>query len=238
METLMTKSLDFKDFLTVDYAPGLDPLIKRNAKKRKGSSGGQQAAEYESVQTENAQHPGGKPIPPLKPGQVQSYLDMGKHTSRLKGKNQMGWPTREIKVNLEPDTKGKTSHTHVHAYESVEVETIDETVLTPQQRRARAMQFKRLKSKIAIGQKRAKARFADPKRLLNRAKKMARNMIFKRLAKGMTKDELTFQRRQDIEKRMDTPGMKKRIERLAIKLLPKERKAEIARHQQAATPEK
>jgi hypothetical protein len=29
------KKLDFKDFLTVDYATGMDPIIKKNAKKRK-----------------------------------------------------------------------------------------------------------------------------------------------------------------------------------------------------------
>ena len=225
------KKLDFKDFLTVDYAPGMDPLIKRNAKKRKGDSGGQQAAEYESVQP-----PGGKPIAPLKQDKVQSYLDTGKHTSRLKGKDQMGWPSKMMKINLEPNAKGKRSHVHVHAFESVEV--VDEAVLNPQQRRKRAMQFKRIKAKIELGQKRAKARFADQGRLMNRAKKMARKLVFQRLTKGMTKDELTFQRRQEIEKRMDTPSMKKRIERMAVKLLPKERKAEIARHQQAATQPK
>lgn len=225
------KKLDFKDFLTVDYAPGQDPLIKRNAKKRKGDSGGQQAAEYESVQP-----PGGKPTPPLKQDKVQAYLDTGKHTSRLKGKNQMGWPSKMMKVNLEPDAKGKRSHVHVHAFtESVD---LDEAVLNPQQRRQRAMQFKRIKAKIQLGQKRAKARFADQGRLMNRAKKMARKLIFQRLTKGMSKDQLTFQRRQEIEKRMDTPAMKKRIERIAVKLLPKERKAEIARHQQAANPAK
>ena len=34
----MAKKLDFKDFLTVDYAPGMDPIIKRNAKKRNARS--------------------------------------------------------------------------------------------------------------------------------------------------------------------------------------------------------
>jgi hypothetical protein len=62
--------------------------------------------------------------------------------------------------------------------------------------------------------------------------------VFNKLTKGMTKDELSFQRRQEIEKRMDTPGMKIRIQRLAIKMLPKERQAEIQRHTQAAASNK
>ena len=32
----MAKPLTFRDFLTVDYAPGMPDIIKKNAKKRKG----------------------------------------------------------------------------------------------------------------------------------------------------------------------------------------------------------
>lgn len=231
----MAKKLDFKDFLNVDYAPGMDQLIKRNAKKRKSNE------TETSGPSEAVVPPGGKAPLPLKPGQVQPYLDAGKHTAKLSGKNQMGWPSKMIKVSLEPDAKGKVKHTHIHAYEDFEhlIDLLlDEATLNPQQRRLKAMQFKRMHAKIELGQRRAENRFADPKRLLNRAKVAARKTIFKKLTKGMSKDELSYQRRQEIEKRLDTPMMKRKIQLLATKMLPKQRQAEIQRHQQKAPAEK
>jgi len=231
----MAKKLDFKDFLNVDYAPGMDQLIKRNAKKRKSNE------TETSGPSEAVVPPGGKAPLPLKPGQVQPYLDAGKHTAKLSGKNQMGWPSKMTKVNLEPDAKGKVKHTHIHAYEDFEQLIdllLDEATLNPQQRRLKAMQFKRMHAKIELGQRRAENRFADPKRLLNRAKVAARKTIFKKLTKGMSKDELSYQRRQEIEKRLDTPMMKRKIQLLATKMLPKQRQAEIQRHQQKAPAEK
>lgn len=119
--------------------------------------------------------------------------------------------------------------------ESVEVE---EAVLNPAQRRMKALQMKRLAPKLRLGQERARARFADPERLKRRAVKAARTMIFRKLTKGIPKDELTYQRRQEIEKRLDSPAMKARIERIAIKMLPKERQQEVARHRQSSSDEK
>lgn len=160
----MAKTLDFKDFLTVDYAPGMDPIIKRNAKKRKMDSGAGSNAEYSSTYA---------------PGE--------------------------------------------------EVDTIDEA-LTTQQRRQRAIQFKRKAPKIELGRERASRRFADKDRLMRRARRQARTRLLKILTKGISKADLTYQRRQEIEKRLDSPGMKKAIDRIAMKLLPKERQAEIQRH--------
>jgi hypothetical protein len=227
----MAKKLDFKDFLTVDYAPGMDPLIKKNAKKRKSDE------TETSGPNEAAIPPGGKAPAPLKTGQVQSYLDTGKHTTRLSGKNAMGWPTKDTKVKLQPKKSGAAGHIHVHQLEDFNQLAdllIDEAVLDPQQRRQKAMQFKRMQAKIQMGQKRAKAKFADPKRLLHRAKRAARTLLLKRLTRGVGKEEMTFQRRQQFDKQLDTPVMKKRIERIAIKMLPKERQLEIQRHKQAS----
>ena len=102
--------------------------------------------------------------------------------------------------------------------------------LTASQRRARARIMKRLKSRIKIGREKAMRRFASPEKLKNRARKAARKALFKKLTKGLDKSELTFQRRQEIEKRLESPAMKKRIERISKKLLPKARKAEQERH--------
>jgi hypothetical protein len=95
------------------------------------------------------------------------------------------------------------------------------------------MGMRRIQAKISLGRDRAARRFADPERLKNRAHKEARSFIFRRLSKGASKEELSYQRRQDIEKRMDTPQMKKRIDMLATKLLKKVRAAEIQRHQKS-----
>ena len=42
-------AVGFKDFLNVDYAPGMPDLIKKNAKKRKGDVGAGTDAEYSST---------------------------------------------------------------------------------------------------------------------------------------------------------------------------------------------
>lgn len=160
----MAKTLDFKDFMVVDYAPGMDPIIKRAAKKRKMDSGAGSNAEYSSTYA--------------------------------------------------PDEH---------------IDTIDEA-LTSQQRRLRAIQFKRKQPKIELGRERAARRFADKDRLMSRARRQARTRLLKMLTKGIAKADLTYQRRQEIEKRLDSPGMKKAIDRIAMKLLPKERQAEIQRH--------
>jgi len=222
----MAKKIDFKDFLTVDYAPGMDPLIKRNAKKRKSD-------ETMTSGPSEAVAPGIKAPKPLSGKAAQAYIDGGKHAADV----SMG---REGKHAI---VKNPGSKTHVHVFKYEEFEQLidlllDEATLSPQQRRQRAMQFKRMHAKIELGQKRAENRFADPKRLLNRAKVAARKTLFNKLTKGMTKDELSYQRRQEIEKRLDTPMMKRKIQLMATKMLPKERQAEIQRHQQKATSDK
>lgn len=233
----MAKNLGFRDFLTVDYAPGMPDLIKKNAKKRKMADDAGSNAEYSSTYAPNEQietideatPPGGKPLPALNPKQAHDWLDQGKHAKKL----NMGWPTKDVTVK-QKDAAGKgTHHLHVHQY-TEEVEIVDEA-LDATQRRQRAMQMRRMKSKIELGKERASRRFADPKRLMNRARKAARTMIFQRLSKGVPKSEIPLSRRQEIEKRMDTPAMKKVIERLAKRMLSKERKLEIGRHQQGSS---
>ena len=99
--------------------------------------------------------------------------------------------------------------------------------LTTQQRLKKARQMKKLAPKIALGRKRAARKMANMETLKKRAKKQARNMIAKKLTRGLSKGDLHMARRQDIEKRLDK--MKPKIDKLAKKLLPKVRKAELAR---------
>ncbi len=105
---------------------------------------------------------------------------------------------------------------------------VDEA-LNMQQRLARGRQFKRLKAKIKIGRERAKRKMASKEKLETRAKKQARTLILKKLTKGVDKGELSFARRQEIEKRMEKPQVKKRINMLARRMFKDVRKKEVER---------
>lgn len=165
----MNEKLNFKDFLSVDYTPGMPGQISKNAKKRKqdiptGNTG-------ESVKAE--------------------AMEMCEECGMI------------------------------HDGEC----DMDEA-LNMQQRRAKARQMKRLKSKIKIGRDRAARKMASPEKLKQRSRKAARKAVFTKLAKQADKGELTYQRRQEIEKRLDTPAMKRKIDQLSRKMLPTVRKKE------------
>ena len=99
--------------------------------------------------------------------------------------------------------------------------------LTMQQRLARARSLKKNKAKIAIGRKKAARKIADMETLKKRARKQARNLLLKKITKDIPKGELSFARRQSIEKQLDKK--KAVVDKIAKKLLPKVRKAEIDR---------
>ena len=94
-------------------------------------------------------------------------------------------------------------------------------------RQKRSRQFKKYKAKIALGRKKAARRFASQEVLKKRARKAARMALMKKLTKDIPKDELSFARRQEIEKRLDKMGP--RIDKMARKLLPQMRKKELER---------
>lgn len=267
--------LGFKDFLNVDYAPGMPDLIKKNAKKRKGDTGAGSNAEYSSTyppRKEVTQDPIalGKHAPNIGMGWTGKHRTIkdpgsktGRHThvfqyteqTELDEYNTKSSKAIVIKDNkpiaIYPDLKsaqkdyhgkdghaiGMRSHTAaqkikkanpgIKIVESVE-EDLDEA-LTMQQRRQRARIMKRLAPRIKLGRERAKRRIASPEKLERRARRQARMSVFKRLTKDIPKSELTYARRQEIEKRLDKPAVKKRIERIAKRLLPKIRKAEMER---------
>jgi len=99
--------------------------------------------------------------------------------------------------------------------------------LTVQQRLAKSRQMKKMKSKIALGRKRAARKVASIDKLKTRAQKQARNTFLKKMTKGIDKGELSMARRQGLEKRLDK--LKPKIDKLAKKILPKVRKAELAK---------
>ncbi len=227
----MAKTLDFKDFLTVDYAPGMDPIIKRNAKKRKLDAGAGTNAEYSSTYAPDEQ------IDTIDEnvGGLFKNASEWERSAKARGlvvksaTHPSGEMTKyQIAKDKQGNNRGHFDHGTKSGHLKEDVE-IDEA-LSAQQRRQRALQMKRKQPKIELGKERAARRFANQDVLARRARRAARTRLFQMLTKGIPKAELTYQRRQEIEKRLDSPGMKKAIERIAMKMLPKERQAEIQRH--------
>lgn len=105
---------------------------------------------------------------------------------------------------------------------------VDEA-LNMSQRIKRSRLMKRLKGRIAVGRRRAKKKMANKDTLTKRSNRQARNQIAKKLTRGVPKSELTFARKQEIEKRLDKPALKQRIARLAKRMFKDVRKKEVER---------
>jgi len=106
------------------------------------------------------------------------------------------------------------------------VEPTDEA-LNMAQRRKKGIQMKKMAARLKMGRKKASMKVADKGKLEKRSRRAARNAITKKLTKGISKAELTPSRKQEIEKRLDK--MSSKVGRLAKKMMPKIRKAELAR---------
>ena len=172
-------AIKFKDFTPVDYMPGEDELIKRQAVKRK------------------------KHIPTGNTGEAVEPTDEATKCEMC------GCDIDNPDPNCDCD--------HEHTTEA----------LTMTQRRAKARQMKKYQARLKVGRKKASMKVADAKRLAKRARKAARNAIAKKLTKGIAKADLTPARKQEIEKRLDK--MAPRVTRLAKKMLPKLRQAELGK---------
>lgn len=107
-------------------------------------------------------------------------------------------------------------------------EVVDEA-LTLQQRMKRSRLMKRMKARIKIGRQRAKRKMASKEKLTKRANRQARDKIVRKITKDIPKKDLTFARKQEIEKRLDKPAFKSRIQRLAKRMFPAIRRAEMQR---------
>ena len=114
--------------------------------------------------------------------------------------------------------------------EEVEVKEVEvDEALTLQQRMKRSRMMKRMKSRIKIGRQRAKRKLASKEKLLTRANRQARDKIVRKITKDIPKKDLTFARKQEIEKRLDKPAFKSRIKRLAKRMFPSIRRKEMPR---------
>jgi hypothetical protein len=110
------------------------------------------------------------------------------------------------------------------ATEDVEMEAISKS-----ERIKRSQRMKKFAARLKFGKKRAMRKMADSKRLKKRVDRQARLAMIKKLTRGIPRSELSYERRAEIEKRLNKPVMKTRIQRLAKKMYPKVRKAEVQR---------
>jgi len=101
--------------------------------------------------------------------------------------------------------------------------------LDASQRRKLGMRMKRNKARIAMARKRAERKTANMDTLKKRARRQARMQFAKKLTKGVPKSELTVARKKEIEKRLEKPAIKNRIDRVARKLIKTVRKQEMER---------
>ncbi len=108
-----------------------------------------------------------------------------------------------------------------------EVETVDEAVLSLSQRRERAIQFKRLQAKIQRARMLSMKRFADPKHLKLRARRQARNFLKSRFSTGKSYDAMGTGQKIAVDKRLEK--LKPVVGKIAVRLLPKVRQAEVKR---------
>ena len=111
---------------------------------------------------------------------------------------------------------------------------IDE-VMSMAARRQRANMMRRMSTRLAIARKRAMKKQASPDILKKRAIKQAKNIFIKKMTKGMDKSSMSMSKRAQIEKKLK--AMSKRIQNVAMKMIPKLRQKEIARKKQMGSGE-
>lgn len=110
---------------------------------------------------------------------------------------------------------------------------LEEAVLTIAQRLKRAQAFRRNEPKLKAGRIRAARRMADSKKLVVRARKKAIELIRNRVAgeRGANYHQLSASEKIQIDKEVEK--RKKSIGKIASRLLPSVRKAEMIRFQHA-----
>lgn len=105
--------------------------------------------------------------------------------------------------------------------EYAEKQQQDEALSHAQRIKAK-IRMKKIKHKIKLGRERALRKTPNMDVVKKRAHKKARKLLLKKLTKGQDKSEISFARRQDLEKRLDK--MKGRVNAIAKKLIPQVRK--------------
>lgn len=111
-------------------------------------------------------------------------------------------------------------------------EYLSEKPLTPQQRIQRGRIMKRLAPKIAMKRKIAMKKKATPEKLKVRAMKQARDVVRAKFVKGKSYQELSYAEKIQLDKKVEKKQAL--IKKIAKKLLPKIKKAEVERIKKVA----
>ena len=119
-------------------------------------------------------------------------------------------------------------------HESVE-EDVDEA-LSHAQRIKASQRMKKMSRRIQIAKKRAMKKAPSMDVLKKRATKQARNAMIKKWTRGAEKGELSFSRRQELEKKLKKA--KAKIDRNAKRLIPQVRQQDRERRKSASSQNK
>jgi hypothetical protein len=195
------KTLSFNDLHVAEYRPGEDELTNYRAYKRRrvGDVGSDTATYSESF---------------------DAVGDISNRASKARRAIKGGMAKHIAMRKYMVSTMDMVKHA---ATEDSDVEE----ALNMQQRLKRSRLFKRLQPRIKMAREKAKRRIASKGKIELRSKKKARDLILRKLTKNVAKADLTFARRQELEKRLEKPAMKQKIAMLAKRLFPKIRKAEV-----------
>lgn len=255
------KPLSYKDFLTVDYAPGQPELVKRNAKKRK--SGDTDTSAVGEDVTESFDYVPKDKLPPAVKKVVAKVFTVCKKSGwkqrpRVSVEKRQGYYLSKgvYLINVEtgrdsPDSLADALHdlvpwsskimkmspcASIHPAPTVTISEGAELneFLNSSQRRKKAVLMRRMEPRIKMARQRALKRSASTDTIEKRAKVMAKNLIFMRLSRGKRRGEVSIQRRMEIEKRM--APMTKRMDKLIRKLIPRIRKIDQLRKQGKKPP--
>ena len=128
------------------------------------------------------------------------------------------------------DKKSKVlNNNQIDVNPQLKEQDLEEYVLTQQQRQKRSLVMRRYERKIEASRERMRSRIADQKHLIGRARKKAIEIIRKKVAgdKGLEYQNLSNAEKMMIDKRVEQ--RKGAIVKIAAKLLPKVRQAEMKR---------
>lgn len=246
------KLISFKDLVVVDNLPGMGEYINYQSQKRKRGHFDTQGESFgESKNTPNDGNPcwdthkkvgtkmkNGKRVNDCVPKEEVEQVEEGYLGAQgEKGRDYRNAGTfsksdayshaKKHNGVVHKDPSGKYLVKHGRGKNvSEEVEQVDEA-LTHQQRVKASIRMKKMKSRIKMGRDRAAKRTPTMDVVKKRAFRKARLAVLKKMTKGQGKDELSFSRRADIEKKLEKKSAL--IQRLAKKLIPDVRKKDRER---------
>lgn len=107
-------------------------------------------------------------------------------------------------------------------------------VLNTSARLKQRQKFQMRRAKISLARKNQNRRLADTKRLKQRARSRARNLLIKRLYQGRTRSQIPLAQRAAVDTRLKK--LSKSINRISTKLLRRVRQDDVARKTKRKLP--